>query len=402
MKLTAPAINEGKSTTLVGTYNPGTTGPNTVTATWGDGTTSTATATDVIDRSKVLALYTFDGNANDASGNGHNGTVVNATLTTQGYEGSAYSFNGTNAYINVPVNINPSVYPRLTMGAWVNAASSTAVREILLARRWRLRSQPQGIDSRGGGTTTNGYWSAFTGSGVLGGSPAITNLWVFVAVVYDQTAGTETLYVNGYPYSTANVTEGPGRTSLFIGSNSGFGEFFQGIIDDVFVYADTMSASQIAAVSTLGSSAFTSSTFALTHQYLDNPTSGSTYTVQATITDGNLASNLPAGSVGYWPGDGNANDLSGNGNNGTLENGATFAQGHIGQAFSLDGVDDWISTNQTFTNDQSNTVAAWVYWNGSGSAFQEIASWWNPVRPGRRPHVPGARLKMDRGADPVW
>ena len=41
--------------------------------------------------------------------------------------------------------------------------------------------------------------------------------------------------------------------------------------------------------------------------------------------------------VGLWHADGNADDSSGNGNNGTLEEGVTFDEGMIGQAFSFDG-----------------------------------------------------------------
>lgn len=42
------------------------------------------------------AYYPFNGNANDASGNGHNGTVTGATLTTDksGVANRAYSFDG--------------------------------------------------------------------------------------------------------------------------------------------------------------------------------------------------------------------------------------------------------------------------------------------------------------------
>jgi hypothetical protein len=41
--------------------------------------------------------------------------------------------------------------------------------------------------------------------------------------------------------------------------------------------------------------------------------------------------------------DGNANDSSGKGRNGTIQGGATFAAGQAGQALSLDGVDDAVS-----------------------------------------------------------
>src|SRR6266540_6067871 len=50
----------------------------------------------------------------------------------------------------------------------------------------------------------------------------------------------------------------------------------------------------------------------------------------------------PSGLVTWWPGDGSAEDVQG-GHDGTLTNGATFAPGMVGDAFSLDGVDDFVS-----------------------------------------------------------
>ena len=50
----------------------------------------------------------------------------------------------------------------------------------------------------------------------------------------------------------------------------------------------------------------------------------------------------PEGLISWWPGDGDANDIEGN-NDGTLQGGATFAPGKVGQAFNLDGVDDYVS-----------------------------------------------------------
>lgn len=49
----------------------------------------------------------------------------------------------------------------------------------------------------------------------------------------------------------------------------------------------------------------------------------------------------PSGMLGWWPGDGNSEDIAGD-NDGALEGGATFATGMVGQAFTLDGVDDYI------------------------------------------------------------
>ncbi|HKY05766.1 MAG TPA: LamG domain-containing protein, partial [Blastocatellia bacterium] len=51
----------------------------------------------------------------------------------------------------------------------------------------------------------------------------------------------------------------------------------------------------------------------------------------------------PAGMVSWWPGDGTAEDIQ-DGNDGVLLNGATAtATGEVGQAFSFDGVDDYVN-----------------------------------------------------------
>ena len=49
-----------------------------------------------IPQDSLVAWYPFNGNANDESGNGNNGSVNGATLTTDkdGNEDSAYSFDG--------------------------------------------------------------------------------------------------------------------------------------------------------------------------------------------------------------------------------------------------------------------------------------------------------------------
>ena len=51
----------------------------------------------------LIASYSFSGNANDESGYGNDGTVYDATLTTDRYgnENSAYYFDGVNDYIRI-------------------------------------------------------------------------------------------------------------------------------------------------------------------------------------------------------------------------------------------------------------------------------------------------------------
>lgn len=56
--------------------------------------------------------------------------------------------------------------------------------------------------------------------------------------------------------------------------------------------------------------------------------------------------NLNTGLVAYYPFNGNFNDVSGNGNNGTAQNGAGFGTdqwGNANAAAFFDGIDDWVS-----------------------------------------------------------
>src|SRR2546425_2416326 len=75
----------------------------------------------------------------------------------------------------------------------------------------------------------------------------------------------------------------------------------------------------------------------------------------------------PQGLVSWWPADGNANDVIGN-HNGLLVNGATFGPGEVHQAFSLNGVNQFVNvTNDPAWNFGSNpfTIDLWAKYNQS-------------------------------------
>lgn len=67
------------------------------------------------------------------------------------------------------------------------------------------------------------------------------------------------------------------------------------------------------------------------------------------------------GLVSWYKGEGNADDAVG-ANNGSLVNGVAFAPGKVGQAFSFDGVDDYVDLGNPASLDipGSLTVEAWV------------------------------------------
>ncbi|MFZ4435559.1 MAG: LamG-like jellyroll fold domain-containing protein [Flavobacterium psychrophilum] len=73
------------------------------------------------------------------------------------------------------------------------------------------------------------------------------------------------------------------------------------------------------------------------------------------------------GLIGYWPFNGNANDESGNGRNGTV-NGPVLTLDRYGNsncAYSFDGINDYITTNFVpNTSNQSRTISVWFNENG--------------------------------------
>ena len=67
---------------------------------------------------------------------------------------------------------------------------------------------------------------------------------------------------------------------------------------------------------------------------------------------------LPA-ALSFWTADNTPNDFYG-ANNGTLTNGATYATGLINQAFSLDGVNDYVYIGSNKLEETTLTLSTWV------------------------------------------
>lgn len=75
-----------------------------------------------------------------------------------------------------------------------------------------------------------------------------------------------------------------------------------------------------------------------------------------------LSGSLTNSLMGWWPFNGNANDESGNGNNGTV-NGATMTidrYGNVNSAYYFDGIDDNIITNSFANLSGDFTFSCWV------------------------------------------
>ena len=69
----------------------------------------------------LVAYYPFNGDADDESGNGNNGTIYGATLATDrfGNPNSAMLFNGVDDFIEIPYSEELEIGENLTITGWV-------------------------------------------------------------------------------------------------------------------------------------------------------------------------------------------------------------------------------------------------------------------------------------------
>jgi Concanavalin A-like lectin/glucanases superfamily/PEP-CTERM motif len=200
----------------------------------------------------LIGYYTFEGNANDVSGNGNNGVLsaTAPTVTASGFQGSAYQFGtgGANTFITVPININPSALPQVTFGAWVNADVADGVIRGVISHDTGGFDRTLTVDTRSGGTK----WSMFFGDlGTLtfgGTTPdVIPGDWVFIAATYDQTSGTNCLFLSGVYGCNGGVSVlgDDGHPDTTIGRNPNFDFPFIGRIDNAFFFDEALSQAQL-------------------------------------------------------------------------------------------------------------------------------------------------------------
>tara|TARA_B110001452_G_scaffold32089_1_gene25051 strand:- start:3 stop:941 length:939 start_codon:yes stop_codon:yes gene_type:complete len=85
----------------------------------------------------LIGWWGFNGNANDESGNGNNGTVNGATLTTDrfGNTNSAYDFDGMNDNIIIDLLFDE---PTRSFFAWFSSNGSTGADQIIMTNDYGL------------------------------------------------------------------------------------------------------------------------------------------------------------------------------------------------------------------------------------------------------------------------
>lgn len=197
----------------------------------------------------LIAYYPFNGNANDESGNGNNGTTHGGVTLTEdrlGNSNSAYNFDGT-GYISIPDNSIFALGDQFTIVGWINVTNSN-LSGRLISKGWMnsypgyeiiIQSNPvkARLDIATGGINhTENYWEATIS----------TNTWHQVAVTYDGTR--VQFYFDGI-FTNEILMSGLVTSNTYpinIGRNTRrTADFFFGKIDDILIYNRPLSFSEI-------------------------------------------------------------------------------------------------------------------------------------------------------------
>jgi Concanavalin A-like lectin/glucanases superfamily len=192
----------------------------------------------------LLAYYPFTGNARDASGNGHDGTVYGPVLVADrfGNAGDAYEFDGSNDYIEVPDA--PAFHS-------LNAVSLSA---------WFKPYSPMG--SGAWAKLVGKHYESYAGSFLLWwqanyvcfGMPYIKVLysgdlfdgkWHHAVGTYD--GANVLLYVDGVVVAQAPATGSIQETNypITMGRRESRADYFNGVIDDVLIYSRGLSSDEV-------------------------------------------------------------------------------------------------------------------------------------------------------------
>jgi hypothetical protein len=203
----------------------------------------------------LLAWYPFTGNANDLSGNGHNGTVNGATSTTDRYgnPGSAYLFVSS-VYISVPdnpANFRPQNVSISVWALFTNTPSATFP---------TLISKNAGTGGSESATvfyyTPQSSWDANTGGPSYYNPPVAApanptlGVWTHLVYQFDGINSAQAIYMNGVLIATNTVPQGITYDASIwtIGAQSEYGtidSFFPGKADDIGIWSRTLTPTEV-------------------------------------------------------------------------------------------------------------------------------------------------------------
>ncbi len=203
----------------------------------------------------LVGFWTFNGNANDVSGTGNNGTVNGASLTSDrfGNLNSAYNFDGLSNFIEVNSSNSLNLTNLYTLSTWINVAQWSFLSPI--DEHAVISKIDNGNWYGGYEILTGGNNGTIAHTGNIGNSNINinsinynTNNWYNVVVTYD--GNTLKMFVNGIQVDSQNHT-GALQTSsipLRFGRRGGAGYYnnwFKGKIDDIGIWNRALTQDEV-------------------------------------------------------------------------------------------------------------------------------------------------------------
>lgn len=187
---------------------------------------------------ELVAQYGFNGNANDSSGNGFNGTVGTGGTFVAGKYGQAVSLVGTGE-VTVAHDDKLWMCGGYTLGAWVNPSNTPTDFAAVISK----------LDGGGVGyfMYSAAHVSYCANNGPIAGyhqtndvydcyATAFTpSTWTHYAETWDGTTLRKYINANLVASASGNAIIDNTLASLLIGG-SAFGERFQGLVDEVHIY----------------------------------------------------------------------------------------------------------------------------------------------------------------------
>lgn len=199
----------------------------------------------------LVACYPFNGNTNDETNKGNNGTAqANAKLTTdrKNKASKAYIFDGSpTSRINIPASasLNTATMSGFTYACWFNASFSNTHTRIINIQDASLINYDLNFLSGTNklnfinydGVNNHIYFNSLTTFAL--------NTWYHMAIVIDAN-NKPRLYVNGVPDNSSSISVlKPSNPVYTIGNHTVNNWNFVGKIDDIRVYNRTLSATEI-------------------------------------------------------------------------------------------------------------------------------------------------------------
>ena len=217
----------------------------------------------------LVARYDFNGTAQDSSGYGRHGATHNVTLTSNrlGNGSSAYSFNGTDAYIEIP-DYNAFSVPttgQLSISVWMRPGTLNFPNDegtgyvhwlgkgVANQQEWTLRMYS--ADNIEGRANRTSFYLFNLGGGLGAGSyvqePVKAGVWYHYVAVADMHTDTIRWYKNGVlkdqdPFlnSVYQITPQNGTAPVRIGTKD-FASYFKGAIDNLYIYNRALSGAEV-------------------------------------------------------------------------------------------------------------------------------------------------------------